>query len=67
MDFFAHRDGRITVTHYTGVSITFVKGMYNESQSVEVPDNFSADAVVLAGIMREIGDWLVEFHYDVLF
>lgn len=35
-----NNDNTYTVTHEFGVSITFVKGMFNETQVIDVPDEF---------------------------
>lgn len=50
----------------SGVSIEFREGLFNETQKVSVPDNLQgSDAMKLASIMREIGDWMGENHPEV--
>ena len=50
----------------SGVSIEFREGLFNETQKVNVPDNMQGcDAMKMASIMREIGDWMAENHSEV--
>lgn len=62
-----NKDNTFTLTHYSGVSITFVRGLFNESQQIYIPDDFNTDATTLASIMRELGDWMARNHYDLVF
>lgn len=50
----------------SGVSIEFREGLFNETQKANVPDNMQdSDAMTLAKVMREIGDWMAENHAEV--
>lgn len=50
----------------SGVSIEFREGLFNETQKVNVPDNMQgSDAMRVAYVMREIGDWMAENHAEV--
>ena len=50
----------------SGVSIEFLEGLFNETQKVSVPDTMQgSDAIKVATIMREIGDWMAENHSEV--
>lgn len=50
----------------SGVSIEFREGLFNETQKVSVPGNMQrSDAMKMASIMREIGDWMAENHSEV--
>lgn len=50
----------------SGVSIEFREGLFNDTQKVNVPDNMQdSEAMTLASIMREIGDWMAENHAEV--
>lgn len=50
----------------SGVSIEFREGLFNAAQKVNVPDNMQgSDAMTLASVMREIGDWMAENHAEV--
>lgn len=50
----------------SGVSIVFREGLFNETQKVNFPDNVpDIDAIKVASLMREIGDWMVENHSEV--
>lgn len=50
----------------SGVSIEFREGLFNETQKVSVPDDMKgSDAMKVASIMREIGDWMAEKHAEV--
>lgn len=50
----------------SGVSIEFREGLFNETQKVSVPDSMQgSDAMTVASIMREIGDWMAENHSEV--
>lgn len=50
----------------SGVSIEFREGLFNESQKVSVPDNMQgSDAMKVASVMREVGDWMAENHSEV--
>lgn len=50
----------------SGVSIEFREGLFNETHNVRVPDSMQGcDAMKLAKIMCEIGDWMAENHADV--
>lgn len=50
----------------SGVSIEFREGLFNESQKVNVPDSMQgSDAMKVASIMREIGDWMGKNHSEV--
>lgn len=50
----------------SGVSVEFREGLFNETQKVHVPDSMQGcDAMTLASIMREIGDWMAQEHADI--
>ena len=50
----------------SGVSVEFREGLFNETQKVSVPDSMQgSDAIKVASIMREIGDWMVQEHADI--
>lgn len=50
----------------SGVSIEFREGLFNKAQKVSVPDDMQdSDAIKMASIMREIGDWMSENHAEV--
>lgn len=50
----------------SGVSIEFREGLFNETQKVNVPDSMQgSDAMKIASVMREIGDWMVQEHSDI--
>lgn len=50
----------------SGVRIEFREGLINETQVAKVPhDMIEGDAMTLARIMREIGDWMAENHVEV--
>ena len=50
----------------SGVRIEFREGLINETQVAKVPhDMIEGDAMTLARIMREIGDWMAEKHVEV--
>lgn len=50
----------------SGVRIEFREGLINETQVAKVPhDIIEGDAMTLAHIMREIGDWMAENHVEV--
>lgn len=50
----------------SGVSIEFREGLFNETQKVSVPDSMQgSDAMKIASVMREIGDWMVQEHSDI--
>ena len=50
----------------SGIVINFREGLFNETQETKLPANFvSADALGMARIMREIGDWMAEYHAEV--
>lgn len=49
------------------ISIRFKEHEFNDTQSVNVPDNFPADPQRIARIMQEMGDWLFLHHYSVIF
>ncbi|HRH57408.1 MAG TPA: hypothetical protein PLS10_07135 [Chitinophagales bacterium] len=50
------------------IVIIFEKGKFNDSQKVEFLEDFNgADFMNVAKYMREIGDWLAEYHYEKLF
>lgn len=50
-----------------GINIKFREGLFNETQRVNVSDEWSGiDAIKkLASLLREIGDWLAENHSEV--
>lgn len=50
----------------SGVSIEFREGLFNVAQKVSVPDHMQGtNAINVASVMREIGDWLAENHAEV--
>lgn len=50
----------------SGVSIEFREGLFNKTQKVSVPDSMQgSDAMKVARIMREIGDWMAQEHADI--
>lgn len=50
----------------SGVSIEFREGLFNETQKVVEPETMAGIGVMeLASVMREIGDWLAEYHSEV--
>lgn len=59
-----------TVTdNESGVKIEFREGLLNETQVAKIPRDIDVkvegDAMTLARIMREIGDWIAENHVEV--
>lgn len=53
----------------TGVSVTWVEGKFNDTQSVAWPDALVGSLgspAQLAHVMRLMADWLVENHRDLL-
>lgn len=53
----------------TGVSVTWVEGKFNDTQSVAWPDELIGslkDPAQLAHAMRLMADWLVENHRSLL-
>lgn len=50
----------------TGVSVTWTKDRFNDTQSVAWPDDLTGDPVTMARDMRLLADWLVENHSDLL-
>jgi hypothetical protein len=60
-------DGYVVTDTVNNIVITFKKKQYNDTQHVTfLNDEVNADAVQLARIMREIGQWLYENHRDIL-
>lgn len=60
-------DGYVVTDTVNNIVITFKKKQYNDTQHVTYRnDEVNADAVQLARIMREIGQWLYENHRDIL-
>lgn len=52
----------------TGFAITFVEGLFNETQEVKTPENLPNDASLAtyaATAMRGIGDYISENHPDI--
>lgn len=50
----------------SGVSIEFREGLFNVAQKVSVRDSMQgSDAVKVASVMREVGDWMAENHAEV--
>lgn len=50
----------------SGVSIEFREGLFNVAQKVSVPNNMQgSNAIKVASVMREIGDWMAENHAEV--
>lgn len=53
----------------SGVKLEFREGLFNETQVGKVPRDIDVqvegDALKLARIMREIGDWIAENHAEV--
>jgi hypothetical protein len=50
------------------IVVIFEKGKYNDTQKIETLEDFSnANFMNMAKYMREIGDWLVNNHYNLLF
>lgn len=50
----------------SGVSVEFREGLFNETQTVRVPNNMQgSDAMQMARIMREIGEWMSVNHSEV--
>lgn len=55
------------VTHEKyGIVILFQEGAFNETQEVTMLKDIDPDKVKIHTVMREIGDWLVENHQDLL-
>lgn len=52
-------DGSITITHSEGAYLIFKRGEFTESQIVMTDGTPKPDALNLARIMREIGDYAV--------
>lgn len=50
----------------SGVSIEFREGLFNEAQKVSMPASMQeSEAMKVASVMREIGDWMAENHSEV--
>lgn len=59
----------ISVDTLTGISITWERGKFNETQEVACPDSFvnkMTSPVQLAHIVRLMADWIVANHRDLL-
>ena len=55
------------VTHEKhGIVIRFQEGAFNETQEVTTLNDIDPDVVKLHTAMREIGDWLVENHANLI-
>lgn len=51
-----------------GVVVRWEDGKYNETQiTTDIYDNPPEDYVRLAGVMKDIGDWLVRYHSSKCF
>ena len=61
-------DGGYVVTDtVNNIVITFKEHQFNNTQKVTfLNDEVNADALQLARIMQEIGQWLYENHRDIL-
>lgn len=69
-DLTSGKDLMWTVTdNESGVKIEFREGLLNETQVAKIPRDIdvkvAGDAMTLARIMREIGDWIAENHVEV--
>ena len=49
-----------------GIVIRFEQGAFNETQEVKALNDIDPDVVKLHTAMREIGDWLMENHQNLL-
>jgi hypothetical protein len=49
------------------VVVTFTEHRFNETKRVTFLEDAPTDYLVRARIMRELGDWLSENHYKILF
>lgn len=50
----------------TGASISFREGLFNESQTVTLPEHMSpAEMMTVHTTMREIGDWVAQNYVEV--
>ena len=60
-------DGYVVTDTVNNIMLTFKEHQFNETQHATfLNDEVNADAVQLARIMREIGQWLYENHRDIL-
>jgi DNA-binding XRE family transcriptional regulator len=51
-----------------GIVCSFDDGKFNETQKITILNDIAKpDAQKIAGIVREMGDWLRENHYDKIF
>lgn len=60
-------DGYVVTDTVNNIVITFKEHQFNDTQNVTfLNDVVNADALHVARIMREIGQWLYENHRDIL-
>ncbi len=58
-------DGYVLTDVENKVVITFIEHQFNESQKVTVLEDTTLSTNELAVIMREMGDFMVEQHYNI--
>lgn len=49
------------------IVIRFLEHKFNDTQEVTVLDDCEVNPHVLARVMREMGDWIVYHHPDIVF
>lgn len=60
-------DGYVVTDTVSNIVVTFKEHQFNDTQHVTfLNDEMNTDALQLARIMREIGQWLYENHRDIL-
>lgn len=58
-------DGWVLTDTENGVVITFKEHHFNDSQNITWLNGTPSDYLVVARIMREIGDWLAKYHKEI--
>lgn len=60
-------DGYVVTDTVNNIVVTFKEHQFKNTQNVTfLNDEVNADALHVARIMREIGQWLYENHRDIL-
>lgn len=50
----------------TGLVLRFNKGDFNNSQTIAYLNDKAPDAMIIARTLREMADWLIENHPELL-